>query len=153
MSLSNLYEETDKTNRRRWMFAGLAVLVLNSYILAFAFCGRDMSSEAVEKRIANSETFRRVDNMCSKILKPQGSKFLYKRDGGNSFTASVTHEYQIPNRSKNEVYQFYQKLFSEKGWTYNDGRYESMDGKQIISIHYTDAYNLIYTFYCAEIYG
>lgn len=150
MVFNKLYEESDKSNTHRWKIAGLVMLALISFLLLIQITGKPLSQPEIEKRIASTPILRRHDKFCTDLPKPDGYKLLYKSFGGNSFTIAISYNYQIPMRSK-DVFQFYQKLFDEKGWTYKDGRYESKNGKQFIGIHFVSAYDHEYSIYCAEL--
>ncbi len=150
MPVGNFYKESDKITQQRWIIAAKITLGGVLLILMASFLGPQRTQKEIEEIISKSPNLKRVDEFCTNLPKPAESKILFKNLSGNSFTTAISYRYRIPKKSK-EVYEFYDKLFSEKGWKYTDGRYESADGKKYVNVHLTDAHHSDYSFYCAEI--
>ncbi len=115
-----LSDFSDRVNRRQWIYAGLVVLGLISFVLLIQFTGRDRSHEAVEKSIRKSEMLSRVDQLCRDLPKPKDFQFVNKQITGNSLEAALSFYFNT-DLSYKEIQAFYLEWFNANGWTNDNG--------------------------------
>jgi hypothetical protein len=150
MSFTNLYEESDKSNRYRWKVAGFMILAGIIFVLTTHFCEADMSPEATEKRINQSAGLKRVDRICNELPKPAGFDFATKYVSGSTKTYAVTYRY-TSEKPKSEIKQFYTNWLEVNGWEPDKNGYiEFRKDNQQVSIELTGGSKGNYSINCAE---
>jgi len=97
----------------------MKILSIFSYLFlasTFFVACNDQSRAEVEGRINRSEVLTRLNGICENIPKPGGFKLIDKQIRGNARKSVVAFDYKLDG-SSDEANRFFEKWFSENGWT------------------------------------
>lgn len=122
MVFDNLYEETDKSNRSRWVIAGSVLLALILFVLLLQASCTNLTQEEVEVLISKSERLKNIDRICNDILEQQNFQFYGKFLGSNvRRTAQISHRFKT-DKPYEEVKKSFYNWFKTNGWLLSDAR-------------------------------
>lgn len=111
-------------------------------------CISDRTPEEVEDIISKSVVFRRVNDLCTELSKPNGFHFVEKQIGGNTELTALVFYYQS-DRKPEEVVEFYTEWAKEKEWKIIEkNRY--VKDKQMIIIEFEHFSNSNIEISCKE---
>lgn len=97
----------------KFPFRALSVLVLFWAVLSIG-CSKPTAAE-VETKIAGSAKLRGLDQICTKLPKQTGMKFIEKSISGNASSSMVGHKY-TSSKSFESTRKFYLSLPEDSGF-------------------------------------
>jgi hypothetical protein len=155
MSFENFYEESDKADRRWWLFLGLAFLLLVIYFFsAYSLFSPLFSTYSADKQNETPTEFERlrdVDQLCTNLPNPEKFYFVVREvvpihDGATA----VIYRYQS-NRDLDEIMPTFLVWFGSNDWKYEKNCETGFKkGNQRISIRNVGFPDANYEIYCQE---
>lgn len=98
-----------------------ASIIMLGIFLSQTAC-KERSREEVEQIIANSETLRRIDQICKEFPKPEGFELEKKDFYGNLNMTAINYKY-IAHMSFEEVKTFYQNPILREDYNFRSEYY------------------------------
>ena len=151
MYFQTLPRQFNKIAQHRWRIA-IGFLCVLSFLTWFHYFTYPppLTPEQTNKLINQSESLKRVDNLCENLPKPEDFHLVRKIISGNSRTVSISHYYQS-NLGYEKIKTFYLDWFNKNGWESEyQGSLDFRKNNYIIYISKGYWAGANYSFHCAE---
>ncbi len=138
-----------------------SLFLLSISILSMFLSCSELTQEEIEQKISESKKFRKLNEFCENVPKPDGFRFTHKDfGGGNSFTIAIAYYYKT-NISFSQVKSFYLEYFRNQGWKrkiFEDEKHwrdrgfiKYQKGKKIIVVEHSSSTLYDYVIGCKQL--
>lgn len=113
-----------------------------------------------DQLIGSSKTLTYLDNLCNELPRPAGFRYVYKKVSGNSFTHSVSYQFES-EISFGLVRDHFVAYLESNGWTreflweengdFHNGQFKYNKGKDSIWLEHVAFQNANYSIGCSQV--
>lgn len=143
--------ESEKVKIMKYFYSRFFLGVFALMLFLNLSCN-DKTQDEIESIIQSQRQLREVDQLCKDLPKPSDFKFVGKRLGGNTNTASVAYIFK-KNSQNNEIINYYENWSKNNGWDFEDSRFLQMTkGNQKIILEFFAGGGWNFVTHCQEPY-